>query len=439
MPRVKYIVVFVALFATSRFEAGAQPAPPRHLALSEAQDIALKLYPRISIAHLTALAARENAIQVRSALFPNIYGSATGSGVGDENNTRLAAGQLSNPRIFDREAEGISISQLITDFGRTSELTRSAKFRTRADEMNLAATREQVLLEVNNAYFSTLEAQAVMDVARQTVSARHSILQQTQMLATNKLKSDLDVSFASVDLDQASILLARATNALLTSYAVLSDLLAERRPVTYALADEPMAPRITNGVAELILEALAQRPELASLRYQSDAAREFARAEGKLIYPSINAMGQAGVVPEGPTTQFTSPYAVGAVNINVPIYAGGLYTSRRHEAEYQARAAEESLRDEEDNIIRDVQMSQLNFDLAFEQLALSRELLKNANDALALTQARFKNGLSSVVDLSQAELNQTQAQIGDANARYDYQIKHSALNFQLGRLAPGKF
>ncbi len=412
---------------------------PQRLTLQEAQQIALKLYPTISVANLVALAARENAVQVRSGLFPNIYGSATGAGVGDENNTRLAAGQLSNPRIFDREAEGISISQLITDFGRTSELTRSAKYRTRANEMNVAATREQVLLEVNNAYFSVLGAQAVMEVARQTVLSRQSILQQTQMLATNKLKSDLDVSFASVDLDQANILLARATNGLLTSFAILSDLLADRKVETFVLTDVPMAARITNDVSALILQALAQRPELASLRYQSDAAQEFAKAEGKLLYPSINAMGQVGVVPEGTDSQFTSPYAIGAVNLNVPIYAGGLYTSRRRQAEDQARAAQETLRNAEDNIIRDVQVSQLELDLAFQQLALTRSLLKNANDALVLTQARFKNSLSSVVDLSQAELNQTQAQIGEANARYDYQIKHSALNFQLGKLAPGEF
>jgi outer membrane protein len=67
-------------------------------------------------------------------------------------------------------------------------------------------------------------------------------------------------------------------------------------------------------------------------------------------------------------------------------------------------------------------------------VALTQQLLQNANEALELAQARFKGRLSSIIELSQAELNQTSAQIGEADARYDFQIQHAALDFQLGRL-----
>jgi outer membrane protein len=406
---------------------------PRHLTLQEAENIALAQHPRISVAHLTALAARQSTKQVQSAFFPNIYASATAVGTADPNNTRIAAGALNNPLIYDRDAEGVAISQLITDFGRTSELSKSAKWRTRAEEMNLEATREQILLEVNNAYFSSLAAQSVLEVAQQTVKSRQLILQQIQTLATNKLKSDLEVSFASVDLDQANILLAKARNDLKASFAVLSTLLAEREPQTFALADEPMSANITNDVSALIQEALDQRPDLARLRYQRDAAQEFAKAEGKLLYPTMNAMGAAGVIPTG-ASQLPSDYAAAGVNLNLPLFTGGLYTARRREAEFKAKAADENVRDEENNIIRDLQVSKLNLEYSHERLALTRQLLQNANEALELAQARFKGGISSIIELSQAELNQTSAQIAEAGARYDYQIQHAALAFQLGRL-----
>jgi outer membrane protein len=299
--------------------------------------------------------------------------------------------------------------------------------------MNLQATREQILLEVNNAYFSSLAAQSVLQVAAQTVQSRQLILQQIQTLATNKLKSDLDVSFASVDFDQANILLAKARSDLQASFAVLSTLLADREPETFVLADEPMSANITNDVSALILVALAQRPDLARLRYQRDAAKEFAKAEGKLLYPTISAIGTAGVIPTG-ASQLPSDYAAAGANLNLPLFTGGLYTARRREAEYQADAADQTLRDEEDNIIRDVQVSKLNLDYSYERLALTQQLLQNANEALELAQARFKGGLSSIIELSQAELNQTSAQIAGADARYDYQIQHSALDFQLGRI-----
>ena len=241
------------------------------------------------------------------------------------------------------------------------------------------------------------------------------------------------MSFADVDFDQATILLTKARSDLKASFAVLSTLLADRRPETFILADVAMPPNITNDVSALIQESLAQRPDLARLRYQRDAAKEFARAQGKLLYPSINALGTAGVIPTG-SSHLGPDYAAAGVDLNLPIYTGGLYTARRKEAEYQARAADETLRDEEDNIIRDVQVTQLNLQYAYDRLALTRQLLQNANKALELAQARFQNGLSSIIELSQAELNQTSAQISEANARFDYQIQHSALDFQFGRL-----
>jgi outer membrane protein len=427
------IFAVLLLAAALAFRGAAAEPPPRHLTLQEAQQIALTQHPRISVANLTALAARQSTKEVQSAFFPNIYGSATAVGTGDPNNTRIAAGAMNNPLIYDREAEGVTISQLITDFGRTSELSKSAKLHTRAEEMNLEATREQILVEVNNAYFSSLAAQSVLEVAEETVKARQLVLQQITTLATNKLKSDLDVSFASVDFDQATILLAKARSDLKSSFAVLATLLAERDPQTYVLADEPMPANITNGVSALILEALAQRPDLARLRYQRDAAKEFAKAEGKLLYPTIDALGTAGVIPTG-NSHLGPDYAAAGVNLNLPIFTGGLYTARKREAQFQARAADETLRDEENNIIRDVQVTKHNLEYAYDRLALTRQFLQNANEALELAQARFKGGLSSIIELSQAELNQTSAQIGEASARYDYHIQHSALDFQLGRL-----
>jgi outer membrane protein len=422
-------LLFLFCLTTRAHAAG----PGRLLTLQEAEQIAIAQHPRISVANLTALASRQATKEVQSAFLPNIYASGTAVGTTDPNNTRIGAGALNNPLIYDRESEGATITQLITDFGRTWDLTQSAKLRTRAEEMNLEATREQILLEVQNAYFSTLAAQTVLEVANETVTNRQLILQQIQTLATNKLKSELDVSFASVDLDQAAILAAKATNDLKASYAVLSTLLAERQPDHFTLVDEPMPLNITNDVSALILTALEQRPDLARLRYQRDSAKEFARAQAKLIYPTVNAIGTAGDIPTG-NSHLPSDYAAAGVNLNIPIYTGGLYTARRREAELQAKAADEMLRDEENNIIRDVQITKLNLEYAFDRLALTRQLLQNASDALVLAQARFHSGISSIIELSQAELNKTSAQIAEATARYDFQIQHSALDFQLGRL-----
>jgi outer membrane protein len=63
------------------------------------------------------------------------------------------------------------------------------------------------------------------------------------------------------------------------------------------------------------------------------------------------------------------------------------------------------------------------------------ELLKEANTALDLAKTRYDLGLSSIVELGQAELQQTEAAIGNANARSQYNFAISTIDFQIG-IAP---
>jgi outer membrane protein len=427
------IAPYVALLLCFAPIVGAADAPTNSLTLAKAREIALKQHPKISVANLSALAAQQATKQVQAALLPSVFGYATAVGNADPNNTRIAAGGLNNPLIYEREAQGVSISQLITDFGRSWDLTKSARLRERSEKMNVDATRAQILLEVDNAYFSALEAQSVLTVAQETVSNRAVILEQTRALATNKMRSELDVSFASVDFDQAKILLAKAQIDVQASFAVFSTVLGEPRAQTYHLLDESLPAYVTNNYSALVLEALAQRPDLVQARYQRDAVREFAQAQRKLNYPTLSAIGVAGEIPTG-NSHLGPDYAAAGINLTLPLYEGGLNAGLRREAQFRAKAAEETLRDQENNVVRDVQVTSLNLDYAWQQLALTDALLRNANKALELSQARLTGGLGSIIELSQAELNQTSAQIAAASARYQYQIQRSALDFQLGRL-----
>src|SRR5215470_6086381 len=215
---------------------------PPLLTLSDAHATALKSHPRITVADLRALAARQVTREARSAFFPNVYGSVVAVGTAREN-TRLAAiGGLNNPSIFERNAEGLTVSQLITDFGRTANLTGSAKLRAQAEENNAQATREQILLEVDAAYYQALQAQAVARVANQTIATRQSFLDQVIALATNKLRSELDVSFARVNLEESNLLLSKAQNDQEAAFSILSALMGLRDPKTYRLTEEPLPP-----------------------------------------------------------------------------------------------------------------------------------------------------------------------------------------------------
>ena len=83
---------------------------------------------------------------------------------------------------------------------------------------------------------------------------------------------------------------------------------------------------------------------------------------------------------------------------------------------------------------RDVRVTWLDVQTAFQRLALTDQLVAEAADALDLAQQRYNLGLSSIVELTQAQLNETRARIEQATARYDYQDRSAVLKFQTGQL-----
>jgi outer membrane protein len=116
----------------------------------------------------------------------------------------------------------------------------------------------------------------------------------------------------------------------------------------------------------------------------------------------------------------------------VPIFNGFRYSAEASQASLEAKAAAERTQDLRDQVVRDVRTAWLNANTALQRVRVSGELLRQANLALNLSQTRYKLGLSSIVELSQAQLQQTQAAIGNANARSQYGFAMANLRFQTG-------
>ncbi len=402
---------------------------PVRLTLPEAEALAVKNNPDVSMALLNAAAANQVTIETRAGFFPTANGSVTG--VGALPGSRIAAGALNNPTVYNRLAGGVNVTQLITDFGRTSNLTASARLRAEARDDSAKATRADIVLQVDRAYFAALRAASVLTVAQQTVAARRLVADQVTALANAKLKSGLDVSFANVNLADARLLLLNAQNDVRASYADLSNALGYRDQRTFDLV-EPVLPEAPSpDPAPLIEASLKQRPEILSARADLGGAQKFAIAERDLRLPTISGLATAGGLPvyEEP---LPSRYLAAGVNVNIPIFNGHLFTARRTEAELRAQASEKNLVSLENRIARDVQVAYLNAVTGYQRLNATAELLAQSNEALQLAQARYDLGLSSIVELSQAQLNLTSAQIATASARYDYDLQRSVLDYQTG-------
>jgi outer membrane protein len=406
----------------------ANPTNRMTLSLKDAEAQALKNNPQISVARLTALASQQVTREVGSNLWPTAEANLTG--VDSRANSRITAGGLNNPIIYQRAAAGATVSQLITDFGRTTNLVSSAVFAAKAEDQNALATKEQILLAVDQAFYGALQAHAVLTVAQQTVSARQTVTDQVQALFKSKLKSELDFSFAKVNLAQAKLLLLDAENNENAAVANLSAMLGYPTLQDFQLVEDTTAIASPPGnVDDLISEALAVRPEILALGFQYQSAQKFHNAERDLFLPTIRAVGVLGDTPvRNPV--LSNWYGAVGVNVEIPLFNGFLYTARSREASLRAQAAQERLLDLRNRISRDVRTSWLNANTAYERVSVTQQLFDQASLALDLAQTRYRLGLSSIVELSQAQLQQTQAQISNAQAGYDFRLALAILRYQ---------
>ena len=178
------------------------------LTLAQAEETALRNNPKIASAGLYTRASEKQINEARAAARPTLNGALTGTGA--ETATAVAAGALTTSSISSRLATGLSLSQMITDFGRTSNLARSAQLRAQAQGKSEATTKAQVLLNVQQAYFEALGAQSALSVAQAAVRARETTLRQIRALVQAQVNSTLDQSFAEVAVSEAELALEQA-------------------------------------------------------------------------------------------------------------------------------------------------------------------------------------------------------------------------------------
>ena len=401
------------------------------LTLAQAEQVALRSHPRINSATLLAAATKSVITEARAPLYPYLSGNLTS--VGADHNTTLAAGTVQTSSLYTRMAAGITINQLITDFGRTANLAESAKLRASAQEQIVGNTRATILVGVDQAYYQTLAADRVLKVAQVIVENRRLILRQVQALAQSFLKSTLDVSFAQVAVSDAELALLRAENDVQASRARLTAALGTPQTERFELADEPLPLVLEPDPEVAVAQALKQRPDLSALQLSRDASHRFAQAEKALSRPTVTLMGVAGGLP-ATDPRLHGTYSAAGVNVSVPILNGKLYAARQSEAELRAQAADREVEDLIVQVSEQVRVAWLQANAAFRSLDLTAQLVAQAEQSLRLAQTRYDNGLGSIVELNQAQVNQVAAELAAASAKYDYLSKRAALAFVTGAL-----
>ncbi len=324
---------------------------------------------------------------------------------------------------------------MITDFGRTRNLIASARLQEKAKQSDADATREDIILATDQVFYQAIEAQATLRVAQQTVDARQTVADQITALTNAKLKSDIDLSFVQVNLSQAKLLQLDAQNNVDAARAALSAVLGFDHLVGYDLVDDTGdLPKLPSSVDQFIKDALQNRPDLQSLQFSAEAEQKFSTAQRDQQLPSISALGVVGYTPWGSSQYFITDWygrRWALTSVSRSLMASVIVLRpKRHGCRLQPLWSRRT-------ILLTGSLATYGPPgspriLPFSALPLPPSLSRQTNLSLDLAQTRYKLGLSSIVELSQAQLQQTQAAIDNVNARSQFELAYADLQFQTG-------
>ncbi|HXN06210.1 MAG TPA: TolC family protein [Nitrospiria bacterium] len=418
------IIILCINNAAFAFEGG-------NLTLELAQHMALQNHPQIRSGTFSLSAAEQDVKAARARYFPKVSGNIVGAYA--DNGTQIEAGDgLTNSSVLRRGAYGVSVSQLITDFGRTKNQIESVTADLEARSAKVENTRQRVLFDVTRAYYNALRAQALEQVADDTLKARSDFLEQVTALREAGRRSDLDVSIAKQDVSDAQLLKLQAKNGVNDAAAILSQALGLAKVEHFALVPEKNVLSPPADIDRIIAQALELNPELLTLKARALAARKTADSDYAANYPTISALAYAGEVPYDPTGLSKSGYAAAGINLSIPIFEGGRIMAVSKSADYIAESAREDVIDKQNSLSKDIRVAWNNVKVAYENIDVVKQLLENASVSLDLTSARYELGRSSIVDLAQAQLAKTKAEITNTNAVYEYLTQRAFLNYTAG-------
>jgi outer membrane protein len=430
-----FILNTIAMPAQAQNETATPDAllPGAFLGLRQALDIALQKHPIVQEASATMKAASARTEQTKSLYYPQVYANVDSSaGAGRINPRFLIGGGLVQPNLSAYTA-GVIANQRLYDFGFTRNLVESSKMAERAQEQAVQAGRAIVAFNVQRSYYTSLKRKRLVDIAEQTVRERGVIKSQIEALHRQQLKSKLDLDLVHVELTNAQSLLVKAKNDLKAGYTDLNRVMGIVGSTDYVLEELPVDVRPQRTLETLITETLGH-PEVRRARELIGAAEARVRAMKRQYLPTISALASGGDYQTFDSSRNvpTGGWWAAAAMVSMPLFTGYMIENQVREAAAQQSAAQAGSLDIEQALTQQVTTSYLDTITLAQQIKLGEEQVRTSQEALQLAKQRYRLGLGSVVEVTQAEVAVTGAQTRLAEAQYDYKIAEVTLAYAAG-------
>ncbi len=321
-------------------------------------------------------------------------------------------------QIYSSYSGGLQVSQLLYDFGRTSNRVSANTYLEDASSMDYESTKDLVAMNAELAYFAYLQAEQVERVDEEAVQSAERHLVQAKAFYSVGTRPRLDVTKAEVDLANANVTLITAKNQMRVAKVQLENAMGVHPANEYAVSDSFSIPSVTLTLDSVEAVARARRPDLLSAQARFDAANSLVSAAWSQHLPTLSASGSwtwNGFEPSPLYARW-----VAGVTLSFPIFQGFTINAQVQQAEANARAASAELDITSESALLDVEQSYLALKEAQERKVATAKLVQQAEENLTLAERQYAAGVGTSLDVSDAQLARSNAHITDIQAFTDY-------------------
>jgi len=426
----------------------AQASPPRVsnqpgvtvrlLTLGEAQRVAQERQPQLRAARGSTQAAQGRAEQSRSSLLPQL--SAVGNFERSTTNFLFRPGGIVREGISTNWSSvnlwnsSVNLTQLLWDFGQTSNRWRSTQASARAFADQERSTLLQVVFQVRVAFFNSVAFKELLAVARETLANQRNHLVQIQGFVEAGTRAPIDLSQARADFATAEVQVINADTAYQRSKVLLNQTMGVEGPIDYDVANEGLPPQAgEDGAFEpLLAAAFEARPEIASATEQVKAQQLLIQSTRGAYAPSI-AAGASFIQSTETGSNYMGWNVAAGVTLTWNLFQGGFTTGVLHEAEGNLGFAAAQLDLVRQQVRADVDQSVLAIRAAKGALTSARDALVAARQRLSLAEGRYQNGSGSVIELGDAQIAEANAAAAVVQTDFQLATARAQLLWAIGR------
>ena len=407
--------------------------------LKDIYELALINDPTFKAAEASFRAGKEYKVQGRAGLLPSL----SVSGSTGWNEYRLEETLLDE---YNSNNYSGSLQQPLFRLDRWFQF-RQGKSLTQSAAAEFSYQQQETMIRVATSYFNVLNAKDSLSAAEAEVEAIRRQRDQAKKRFDVGLASITEVQDTQAAYDLSIVGRITREAQLDSAKEAVSAIIGADVPLLSPLEnDYPTPPPDPINREEWVKIGLANNFQLKAAQLNTDAAKSSARASGSAHLPKIDIMGRVtkstsrqgkfGGFIQNPLYGLESDNRQYAIQISIPIFAGGGISSARRQAYAQYDRSKEQTLFTERSVIREVRSNHFNVQTQSANVTARRQALASANSALKATQIGFEVGNRNVVDLLQAERGLYAAQRDYAQSRYDYILSVLRLKLSVGSLSP---